>query len=292
MEDWKLGQIKFSIIICAFNVEKYIEKAIDSIQCQTYKNYEIILINDKSTDNTLEKVKKYNNIIIINNEKNLGLGASRNIGCKKAKGEYILYLDADDTLYNNNTLEKINEIMSKSQYDIGYFGVCYIGGENRVYLPNSENSTKQARILCDMHFAVSSKCWRRDFLKENDITFVEGMYYEDMVYSIKATILAKNIIYGEFPIYNYLRNRDGSIMNSSNIKKCSDMYIMLSHIMSLYDITPDEYKPYLLSFIKQETLSIPGKVSEILKANKYNRNVPIFKKRKYVYDENDEEVNI
>lgn len=285
-----MERIKFSIVICAFNVEEYIEKAIDSIENQTYKNFEIILVNDKSTDNLLKRIKKYNNIIIINNRRNIGLGSSRNIGFSKAKGEYILYLDADDTLYENTTLEKINEVIERESPDIAYFGVNYIGGSNKTYIPNAENSTKEARILCDMHFAVSSKCWKRQFLEENDITFIPGIYYEDMVYSIKAAILAEKIAYGEFPIYNYLRGREGSIMTNSNIRKCADMYAVLAHILSLYDITPDELKPYLLTFIKQETIRLPKKINSMLKSMKNNEHNPIFPKRNYIFDENDEDV--
>lgn len=288
-----MEKIKFSMIICAFNVQEYIEKAVDSILNQTYKNYEIIVVNDKSTDGTLEKLKKYNNKIkIVNNKVNLGLGSSRNIACTYAKGEYIIYLDADDTLYEENTLERVNEVIEKEHPDIGYFGVKYIGGSNKTYLPTAENSTKEARILCDMHFAVSSKCWRREFLEKNNITFVEGMYYEDMVYDIKSAILAEKTAYGEFPIYNYLRDREGSILTKPNTKRCTDMYMMLAHVMSLYDITPDKYKPYLLTFIKQETLHLPKKINAILKAMKNGEHSPVFEKRNYKYNENDEEVHV
>lgn len=287
-----MENIKFSIIICAFNVQEYIDKAINSILNQTYKNYEIIVVNDNSTDETLERLTKYDNLIIINNKENFGLGSSRNIACKHAIGEYIIYLDADDTLYENTTLEKINKVLEKGKPDIGYFGVKYIGGSNKTYLPNAENSTKKARILCDMHFAVSSKCWRREFLEKNNITFIEGMYYEDMVYSIKGTILAEKTTYGEFPIYNYLRERNGSIMTNVNIKRCTDMYVMLSHVLSLYYITPDEYKPYLLAFVKNETLSLPKKTRYILKSMKNNKKCPVFEKRHYIFDKDDEDVMI
>lgn len=288
-----MEKIKFSMIICAFNVQEYIEKAVDSILNQTYKNYEIIVVNDKSTDGTLEKLKKYNNKIkIVNNKVNLGLGSSRNIACTYAKGEYIIYLDADDTLYEEDTLERVNEVIEKEHPDIGYFGVKYIGGSNKTYLPTAENSTKEARILCDMHFAVSSKCWRREFLEKNNITFVEGMYYEDMVYDIKSAILAEKTAYGEFHIYNYLRDREGSILTEPNTKRCTDMYMMLAHVMSLYDITPDKYKPYLLTFIKQETLHLPKKINAILKAMKNGEHSPVFEKRNYKYNENDEEVHV
>ena len=86
---------KFSIIISAYNIETYIERAIKSVLEQTFENYELIIVNDCSKDKTLEKIQNFKDerIIIINNEKNVGLGAVRNIGIAKAQGEYIVHLD-------------------------------------------------------------------------------------------------------------------------------------------------------------------------------------------------------
>ena len=277
-------KFKYSIIICGYNIEGYIERAIKSVLVQDFENYELILVNDCSTDKTLEKMQQYEskNIVIVNNEKNKGLGASRNIGVKIARGEYILYLDGDDTMYDNHTLAKIDEVLQKKEkVDIAFFGVKYIGGSNATYLSTAENSTKEARLSCDIFFGVPSKCWRTEFLKENNITFIENMYYEDMVYSMKSTILSEKLSYGEFPIFNYYRNRPGSIMSTPNIKRCTDMYKMLSHMMELYEITPDEYKKYVLSFIKNETMSIPARLDCILESIKNKTSSPAMPKRNY-----------
>lgn len=281
--------IMFSIVMSAYNVEEYILRAIESITKQEYKNYELIIVNDGSTDKTLEKVRqakkeyKMNNIVIINNKKNKGLGESRNIAVKKARGEYILYLDSDDTLYENSTLSKINEIIKRDLPDLIYMGVQYVGGSNKAYIPNADNSTKEARLACDMHFAVSSKCFKRKFLIENNITFLTDTYYEDMLYSMKSTILAQKISYGSFAFYNYYRNREGSIMSTPSIKRCTDMYKIMEHIMGLYEITPDKYKPYLLSFIRNETISIPARTDIILDAVKKHSNSPVLPKRNYKF---------
>ena len=288
---------RFSIIICAYNIERYIKKAINSVLKQTYDNYEILVFNDGSKDGTLSKMKEFEGnekIKIINSDVNIGLGAGRNTCMKYATGEYIIYLDGDDTLYENTTLEKIDKVLSKNTPDICYFGVQYVEeetGKTKIYIPNEDNSCKKARILCDMHFAVSSKCWRRKFLQDNNITFIERMYYEDMVYSIKAAILAEKLDFAEFPIYNYLRNRRGSIMSTPTLQRCTDMYKMLSHVMELYEITPDEYRPYLLSFIKQETLGLPMRSKAILQSMKDKKMNPVFPKRNYQFDETDEDVN-
>lgn len=284
------NEIRFSVILSFYNLEETAKKSIESVLNQTFTNYEILLINDASQDNTLQILQHFqetykDKIRLINNEKNIGVSASRNKAIAQATGEYIVHLDGDDTLYDNDTLLKINNTIGNEKYDIVYFGVQYAGCGNKLYLPNAENSTQKARIVCDMHFAVASKVWRREFLKENDITFIEGMYYEDMVYSIKAAIKAKLTSFGEFPIYVYYRNRAGSIMSMPNIKRCKDMYKMLYYLMELYDETPKELQPYLLSFIKNETFGVPARLDGILKSLKDSTYTPVFPKRNYVFTE-------
>ncbi|MCI8309135.1 MAG: glycosyltransferase family 2 protein [Clostridia bacterium] len=284
------SNLRFSVIICAYNLEKIVNTAIKSVLGQSFENYELIIVNDGSTDNTLETLRKFEKkldgkIKVIDNKKNMGLSASRNIAIKQAKGEYLVHLDGDDTLYDRETLAKIDATIGNRKLDICYFGVQYVGGGNKLYLPNAKNSTKEARIVCDMHFAVSSKVWRREFLEENDLTFIEGMYYEDMVYSIKAAIKAKEISFGAIPIYVYYRNREGSIMATPNIKRCKDMYKMLYYLMELYEETPEYLQPYLLSFIKNETFGVPARLDGILKSLKDSTYTPVFPKRNYVFIE-------
>ncbi len=281
---------RFSVIMCAYNLEKIVDTAIESVLNQTFQDYELLIVNDGSQDNTLEVLKKYEKksngkIRVINNEKNVGLSASRNIAIDLAQGEYIVHLDGDDTLYSRDTLEKINKTIGDKTLDIIYFGVQYVGGGNKLYLPNAKNSTREARIVCDMHFAVSSKVWRREFLKKNNLTFIEGMYYEDMVYSIKAAIKAETTSYASIPIYVYYRNREGSIMATPNVKRCKDMYKMLYYLMELYEETPEELQPYLLSFIKNETFGVPTRIDGILKSLKDSTYTPVFPKRNYVFTE-------
>lgn len=279
--------VRFSVIMCAYNLEKIVHTAIESVLEQRFKNFELILVNDGSVDNTLDVLKKFeakdNRVKVINNEKNIGLSASRNKAIAQAIGEYIVHLDGDDTFYNRNTLKNIDKTLGEDGADVTYFGVQYVGGTNKAYLPNAKNSTREARIVCDMHFAVASKVWRKSFLEETNLTFIEGMYYEDMVYSITAAIKAKTLKYGEFPIYVYYRNREGSIMATPNIKRCKDMYKMLYYLMELYEETPEDLKPYLLSFIKNETFGVPVRVDAIIKSLKDESYTPVFPKRNYVF---------
>lgn len=287
-----MENIKFSIIISTHNMGYCVQNAINSILMQTFQDYEVIVYDDASNDDTESVVKSItdNRVKYIYSSVNVGLGQARNNAFKESKGEYILYVDADDSLYDESSLAKIYEVMEKEKPDLAYFGIQYVGGSNKQYLPNQSNSTKQARILCDIQFSVCSKCWKRKFLEEKKIAFVSGMYYEDMVYSMKSTILAEKIAYGEFPIYKYYRNGCRSITTTPNIQKCSDMFRMLACIMDLFDITPEEYQPYLYSFIRQEADSSVEKIKEIIKAYKNKTNTPIFPKRNYEYSESDGEI--
>ena len=274
--------IRFSIIISAYNIENYIQRAINSVLNQSFTNYELIVINECSKDKTLDKIKEINDerIIVINNKENVGLGEVRNIGIDKAGGEYIIHLDGDDALFENKTLEKIDKLIGNDKPDIVYLGFKDVGGFNKTYLSTEENSTKEARLLCDINFSVPSKVWRRTFIIENNLKFVKGIFYEDMIYSINATILENSHKYGTFPCFKYYRNRKGSIMSTPSIKRCSDMFRMLSYLMDMYEITSDEYRPYLLSFIENETESLPERIEAILGAlEQGGRNTSISKEK-------------
>ncbi len=279
-----MDKCRFSVIISAYNVEPYIERAIDSVLNQNFDNYELIVVEDKSTDKSLEKIMQYKGRVkIIKNKKNMGLGAVRNIGIKNAVGEYIVHLDGDDTLYNESTLKDIDNLIGSNTPDIVFLGFQEISGNNRLRISTKEDSTREARLICDTNFSVPSKCWRREFLIENDIKFIEDVYYEDMIYSIKAVTLAKDTMYGEFPIFNYYKNRAGSIMTVPSIRRCVDMYKMLAYLMEIYGQAPKELKPYVLSFIINETKSIPFKLKGILNAIENKENSPIFAKRQYKF---------
>ena len=279
--------LKFTVAICSYNIEKYIERAIKSALNQEYENYEIIVVDDCSQDNTVEIIKKYKSdkLKFFSTEKNSGTAAaSRNIAIENASGEYIIFLDGDDTLYDNKTLQKIDKELGSDNPDIMYLGFEDVGQGNKERISTKENSSKKARLICDVTFSVSSRCWRREFLIKNNMKFITGMYYEDELYSLKGTILAENTKSSNLKIFKYYRNIEGSVMTAPSIKKCSDWYRMLAELVDLYQITPNEYKPYLLSFIKNENDSIPYRIKGILQALENNEHIKLMPKRNYEYE--------
>jgi len=222
---------------------------------------------------------------ILQTKKNSGTAAaSRNIAIENAHGEYLLFLDGDDELYSNETLKEIDEHIKENKYDIIYFGYENVGHtENYYRISNKENSTREARLICDESFSVSSKVWNVEFLRNNNIRFKEGMYYEDELFSIKSNILSKVTTYGEFAIFKYHRNREGSVMTKPTVKKCSDWYRMVAEVTDLYEITPEEDRKYLLSFLKNESDSIPLRVENIIEALRENRKTKVLPKRNYKF---------
>lgn len=280
------NQPRFTVIICAYNVEAYITRAIKSVLAQNFKNYELIISDDCSTDNTMEMINKFSgdNIKVVKTSANTGTaGGTRNIGLNVAKGEYIVFLDGDDTLYDENVLYNIDKVIGQDKPDIVYLGFQDVGQGDKERISTQENSTKIARLICDLNFSVSSRCWNKEFLDKNNMRFVEGMYYEDEVFCMRGTILSKSTKHSSMKVFKYYRNRKGSVMSTPSVKKCSDWYRMLAEVTDLYAITPDEYKPYLLSFIKNENDTIPARIGAILRSMENGGAIQRLPKRNYSF---------
>lgn len=284
---------RFSVIIPAYNVEQYVEESIKSVLGQEFENYELILIDDCSTDNTKNILEKYasEKVKVYSTIKNTGTAAGpRNVGLQYATGEYIVFLDGDDKLYNNKVLGKIDKLIDNEKYDVVYLGYQDLGNSDKLRVSNNNNSTKEARIICDVTFSVSSRCWNREFIEKNNMRFKESMYYEDQLFCMTANILVEKTTYGDFPIFRYRRNRKGSVMSTPSIKKCSDWYRMLAELVDLIEITPVGYRKYLMSFIKNESDTIPLKIKAIIKSLIEKNGTPVFPKREYEYDDFMEEI--
>ena len=192
--------VKVSIVVPAYNAEKYIDKCLKSLINQTLKDIEIIVVNDGSKDNTLEKVNKYSDkrIKLLNLKENKGIGHARNEGIKKALGEYIGFVDSDDYV-DNNMFEKMYEKASKEKLDIV---VCdfYKQIENtnqtiKEIIPNFKNTNLKdnSNLLLDINLAPWNKIYKRELIVDNKIRFDEELKYEDVPFVVKSLDKAKNI---------------------------------------------------------------------------------------------------
>ena len=227
-----MKNIKLSIIIPTYNVEKYISKTLDSILKQEYNNYEIIIIDDGSTDNTLNIIKTYKDKRIkLLSENNEGVSSARNKGIKEAKGDYLIFVDGDDYLEDFALKYIVDEINSskKNTTFIGLFNTIFEKGCRRnckceelesIYIDN----IKKEKVLDYLYTKrIIFTLWRfvvsRELIIKNNLYLVEGIIHEDEEWVPRLLTASKNFKLLSKPFYNY-RIRKKSIMTT----KRNDFY--------------------------------------------------------------------
>lgn len=243
---------KFSIVIPAYNVEKYVKNAIKSVKSQTFKDYEIVVVEDCSIDNTLSILKEEIDIKLIEHEKNKGLGGARNSGIKNSEGEYIIFLDADDMLYDDTILKKLNNTIGDNTYDIVYSGFEARGTRNFMFIPTEEECTKAYRLAKNKFVSVCAGCWNRKFLIENNILFKENVVYEDVFFMFLAICNSNTYILANYPTFIYNTGREGSLTTKKQFKQVYDTIACIEHLCKLKDEIDKSYIPYLSERIEEQ----------------------------------------
>lgn len=212
-----------SIIIPVFNAEKYIEKCVNSLINQTYKNIEIIIVNDGSKDNSIDiinKLKKKDNRIIVIDKENEGVSKTRTAGIENANGEFLMFIDADDFVDNDYVSYFYNLInYNNKKYDIAvnYNKYC-------IHTPNQVKEEKvevlkSEKVVEDIYTskineAVWNKIYRRKFLEDNKITFNPEIWYgEGMLYNIQCLQYTDDVVVGNKRVYHQYYNIDSAMRN-------------------------------------------------------------------------------
>lgn len=227
-----------SVIVTIYNKERYIEDLIESIINQTYKNIEIIIVNDGSLDNSQKILEKYTLIdkrIRLFNNKNRGSGYAKNYGMDKATGKYIIFVDGDDKL-SYDWIEKLYVFSEKDQLDIGI-------GDTLQWYPNNENKNfiipkkldknliEKGEIL--YYYALQNnsssmtawdKIYNLKFLRKNEIRFMENNKFDDMRFSIFSYLNAQRVKYIPGVNYYYRQELESSITGNINAEKVEDFY--------------------------------------------------------------------
>lgn len=243
-----------SIIVPVYNVEKYIEMCLDSVINQTYKNIEILLIDDGSTDNSgniCDKWQKKDKRIKTFHKENGGLSSARNYGIDRAKGDYLTFIDSDDTL-ELDYVEYLYNLIKKHDTDLSICPYTVIINETKKYdfgknydeeLLDTDECLK--RMLCEEGFTVSAcaKLYKKELF--DDIRYPLNKLCEDNGTTYKTIMKCSKIAYGNESKYNYFK-RPNSIMTSKfNMKRldlieltdimCDDIESKYSNIKSACD---------------------------------------------------------
>lgn len=249
----------FSIIIPIYNSATYLEKCLNSVLHQSYSNFEVILIDSSSTDNSLsicEKFKnEYPNTIRIISIKNKGVSAARNRGLRVAKGEYIIFIDSDDYVEENmlgllakaayddpNIIAFQHDVKGIQDHRQHHLNIPYRLLTGPEYLSTCLDQTK-------MFIMVWKYAYSMEFIKHYHLKFHEGIIHEDEEWSFISLTLAKSVHFIDKILYHYVRRED-SVMTTE--KENSDKYYI-------------EVASVLHRFIREKNLKIEPKLKKKIK---------------------------
>lgn len=245
-----MEKIFFSIIIPVYNIKKYIQECVESVLCQSYKNYEVLLIDDGSTDGSGVECDKYaeeSPKVKVIHKKNGGISSARNTGIEKSEGKYIIFLDGDDYWSDIYALEKIHEAVMETYAEI----IVFQGFEI------NELSGKKARISNNYVGEMREKIYDgKEYLK-TVLTGRENFYWYAWLYAIQRSYWHENgflfnektrafedveLMYSvllecsqikviDFPFYHYRTNRNGSLTTAHNISLIQDILKVADKIL-------------------------------------------------------------
>lgn len=262
-----------SVVVPVYNVEQYLPKCIQSILNQTFTDFELILVNDGSTDSSPficnTWAEKDSRITVINKE-NGGLSDARNTGMKKASGKYIQFIDSDDFV-EPELLEKCVNKLHETDADIVIFDFYqYHMKDGRKEVIGNAYDEKgiysldtNPEIITKIKNAAWNKMYTLSLFRDNDIEYPWGCYYEDLGTTYRLLLRAGKVAFLNEPLYDYLVDRPGNITSAFNMKAY--------HVLDMVKITLDDYKKLGVYEKYYEELKFLGGVN-ILECLKKTRN--------------------
>lgn len=231
--------MKFSVVVPVYNVEAYLDDCLRSLQAQDYSGYEVIYVNDGSTDSSRKILTTWETRIPqmrVIDRANGGLSAARNTGLQAATGDYVVFVDSDDWVEASmlSTLAKVTD---------GNDMVCFAcrrtdnNAHDTLQLEQSggwEYYNRHALEHREVAFVcVWQRCYRRSFLIENNLCFREGILHEDNEFTPRACLKAKNVTVIPDVLYNY-RVRPGSIMTTRGIKSKESLILIGNDLSEMF----------------------------------------------------------
>lgn len=236
-----------SIIIPVYNVQDYLRKCLDSVFNQTYKKIEVICINDGSTDNSLSILKEYKNKyddkLVVKSIENKGQANARNIGIDISKGQYILFVDSDDTInkymvekmIEKSIFENVDIVMCQieREYEKGYNKLLKnFSYDTPLFFEHKVSIENHPEILCFSSFGVVCKLIKKEFLENNNIRFIDGKIYEDFIFTEMMLSFQPSIVIMKEKFYKYYV-RCGTTMTSSK-SRVTDMFFAYEKVYNSF----------------------------------------------------------
>lgn len=225
---------KVSVIVPIYNVEKYLEKCINSLLSQTLEDIQIILVNDGSKDNSGNIAKEYekNNkdrIIYVEKE-NGGLSDARNYGLKYATGDFIAFLDSDDYIEKNAYEEMYNKAIEENA---DYVECDFIWEfPNKIRVDKQYPYKNKKEMLSFVRVVAWNKLIKRQLITDNNLEFPKGLRYEDVEFTYKLIPFINKFAYVDKPFIHYVQ-REGSIANVQN-ERTAEIFTVLDNVIEFY----------------------------------------------------------
>ena len=235
-----------SVIVPIYNAEKYLHRCIKRILAQDYTDYELLLIDDGSTDNSLEEIKKFDVKFYTTNR--LQAGGARNLGIKKAKGEYIIFLDSDDYLSNNNILEELNNFINNE--DLIFLNYT-MNKDGEISNKLDVSGDVYKKIELSSFLGAPTKCYKRSLIK--DLKFPERQRFEDIVFTLEAMCKANSYNHFNNSFFIYRKVEDSNYSAKMSIDTITSI---LNELLKLYQLCYKypKYKDSLMNRLKRDKL--------------------------------------
>ena len=239
----KIENPLFSIIVPIYNVERYLEQCIESVLAQDYQNYELILVDDGSPDNSIDicvkYAKQYSNIVFIH-KINGGVSDARNAGIQIARGEYLMFLDSDDYWEGTTVLSDLQKIITENNPDIIFNYMSSIYPDkivnhyiNRDKLIGSFKEDFQDLYQDGIYLGFPfTKIMKRELILKHQLFFIKGRTFEDVAWSFFLTKYINSYAIYKNCFYMYRRERKGSISSVATSKNQVSLFQNLSDVIT------------------------------------------------------------
>lgn len=273
--------MKVTIIVPVYNVSAYIERCWESLVKQTYKDLEILFIDDCGTDDSVEKLQKLIDTHpgiyckILHHDHNRGLSAARNTGLMAATGDFVYFLDSDDDI-TEDCIERLVAPVMNDEIDIVVGNYRVVGGEaHSPLLLDSGLLDSSKEVLASYaagkwYVMAWNKLCRRDFLIDNNLFFREGLIHEDVLWTFQVACKAQSLYVCNDVTYNY-NVRGASIMTSMSIER--DLRVYLDVFDAIIGFVRSEQR----EFGVEEYRIIEGKKSGIIYSLLHNNEYDLYK---------------
>ena len=273
-----------SIIVPVYNVEKYLEECVGSIISQSFSDFELILVDDGSTDSSPKMCDGYaekDNRVKVIHKQNGGLSSARNAGIDEAEGEYVLFVDSDDYIAEGSLMNIYDTVCKNGDCDVVFLDANKVF-EDKGEIPLGDGYQKdkidgmdKASVMKYLAYlpkfpgAAWSKLVKRDVILKNNLYFEYGIFCEDIDWTISLLLCSNRFAYCEGVHYYYRQNRAGSITNRIGLKNVKD----LLHIIEKHALRKHEFREEVNAFLAYEYMLVIlmyARLNEADKAAVYN----------------------